>query len=172
MTRSIFRYLLHFFILIIIQLFVLDNLFLFNLIHPYIYFTLILMLPVNINRYLLISIALVYGFIIDILSFTYGLHTSTLVFIGFLRPYMMRMFVSEEQIEQNIEVHFSTLGARRYLIYLLIMLFIHHSLLNILQVLSFREYIFTFYKTVLNIIASLLIIVVYDLTFFVKPKTN
>jgi len=130
------------------------------------------MLPVNINRYLLISIALVYGFIIDILSFTYGLHTSTLVFIGFLRPYMMRMFVSEEQIEQNIEVHFSTLGARRYLIYLLIMLFIHHSLLNILQVLSFREYIFTFYKTVLNIIASLLIIVVYDLTFFVKPKTN
>jgi len=130
------------------------------------------MLPVNMNRYVFISIALVYGFVIDILSFTYGLHTSTLVVIGFLRPYMMRLFVSEEQIEQNVEVHFTTIGARRYLIYLLIMLFIHHSLLNILQVFSFREYFFTLYKTVLNIIASLLIIVVYDLTFFVKPKSN
>jgi rod shape-determining protein MreD len=172
MTRTIFKYILHIFILIVIQQFVLDNLFLFNLIHPYIYFTFILMLPVNINRYVYISIALVYGFIIDIMSFTYGLHTSTLVIIGFLRPYMMRLFVSEEQIEQNIEVHFSTLGARRYLIYLLIMLFIHHSLLNILQVFSFREYFFTLYKTVLNIFASMLIIVVYDLTFFVKAKSN
>jgi hypothetical protein len=84
----------------------------------------------------------------------------------------MRLFISEEQIEQNVEVHFTTLGARRYLLYLLIMLFIHHSLLNILQVFSFREYFFTLYKTVLNIFASLLIIVVYDLTFFVKPKSN
>ena len=172
MTRTVFRYILHFIILTIIQLFVLDNLFLFDLIHPYIYFAFILMLPVNMNRYVFISIALVYGFVIDILSFTYGLHTSTLVVIGFLRPYMMRLFVSEEQIEQNVEVHFTTIGARRYLIYLLIMLFIHHSLLNILQVFSFREYFFTLYKTVLNIIASLLIIVVYDLTFFVKPKSN
>ena len=172
MTRSVFRYILHFFILTIIQQFVLDNLFLFNLIHPYIYFSLILMLPVNTNRYLYISIAFVYGFIIDALSFTYGLHTSTLVIIGFLRPYLMRWFVSEEQIEQNIEVHFTTLGARRYIIYLLIMLFIHHSLINILQVFSFREYFFTLYKTVLNIFASLLIIVVYDLTFFVKTKVN
>jgi rod shape-determining protein MreD len=172
MTRTIFRYILHFFILTVIQQFVLDNLFLFNLIHPYIYFAFILMLPVNTNRYVYISIALVYGFIIDILSFTYGLHTSTLVVIGFLRPYMMRLFVSEEQMEQNVEVHFTTIGARRYLIYLLIMLFIHHSLLNILQVFSFREYFFTLYKTVLNILASMLIIVVYDLTFFVKAKTN
>jgi rod shape-determining protein MreD len=170
MTRSVFRYILHFLILTVIQLFVLDNLFLFNLIHPYIYFTLILMLPVNINRYAFISIAFVYGFIIDALSFSYGLHTSTLVLIGFLRPYLIRLFVSEEQIEQNIEIHFATIGARRYLIYLLIMLFIHHSLLNILQVFSFREYFFTLYKTVLNILASLLIIVVYDLTFFVKTK--
>jgi hypothetical protein len=84
----------------------------------------------------------------------------------------MSLFISEEQIEQNIEVHFTTLGARRYLIYLLIMLFIHHSLLNILQVFSFREYIFTLYKTGLNIIASMLIILVYDLTFFVKTKGN
>jgi rod shape-determining protein MreD len=172
MTRTIFRYILHILILIIIQQFVLDNLFLFNLIHPYIYFTFILMLPVNMNRYVYILIALAYGFLIDILSFTYGLHTSTLVFIGFIRPYMIRLFVSEEQMEQNVEVHFTTIGARRYLIYLLIMLFIHHSLLNFLQVLSFREFFFTLYKTVLNIIASLLIIVVYDLTFFVKPKSN
>jgi rod shape-determining protein MreD len=172
MTRTVFRYILHFLILTIIQQFVLDNLFLFNMIHPYIYLTLILMLPVNINKYAYISIAFVYGFIIDALSFSYGLHTTTLVLIGFLRPYMMRLFISEEQIEQNIEVHFTTLGARRYLISLLIILFIHHSLLNILQVFSFREYFFTLYKTALNIFASLLIIVVYDLTFFVKTKGN
>lgn len=172
MTRSVFKYILHCFILIIIQLFVLDNLFLFNLIHPYIYFTLILMLPVNINRYLFISIAFFYGFVIDILSFSYGLHTTTLVSIGFIRPYIMKLFINEEQFEQNVEVHITTLTARRYIIYLLIMLFIHHSLLNFLQVFSFREYIFTFYKTLINIIASLLIIVVYDLTFFGKTKTN
>lgn len=172
MNRSVLKYILHFFILTIIQLFVLDNLFLFNLIHPYIYLILILMLPVNINRYVFISIAFVYGLIMDVLLFTYGLHTTTLVLIGFLRPYLMGLFINEEQIEQNIEVHLTSLGARRYFIYLLIMLFIHHSLLNMLQVFSFREYIFTLYKTVLNVVASLLIIVVYDLTFFVKTKEN
>lgn len=130
------------------------------------------MLPININRYVLISIALVYGFVIDILSFTYGLHAATLVVIGFLRPYMMPWFVSEEQFEQNIEVHIFTLGGRRYFLYLLIMLFIHHSLLNLLQVFSFREYFYTLYKTGLNIFASLLVIIVYDLTFFVKAKGN
>lgn len=172
MTRTIFRYILHFFILIIIQQFVLGNLFLFNLIHPYLYVSLILMMPVNMNKYMFISLAFVFGFVMDILSFTYGLHSATLVLIGFIRPNIMRYFISEEQIEQNIEVHFTTLGARRYLIYLLIMLFIHHSLLNLLQVFSFREYLFTFYKTLLNIISSMLLIVVYDLTFFVKSKGN
>jgi rod shape-determining protein MreD len=172
MTRSVFKFILHFFILTIIQQFVLDNIFLFNMVHPYIYLSLILMLPININRYLLILIALAYGFVMDMLSFSYGLHTCTMVLLGFLRPYLMRLFVSEEQIEQNIEVHLTTLGARRYLFYLLIMLFIHHSLLNFLQVFSFREYFLTFYKTMLNVLASILIIVVYDLTFFVKTRTN
>ena len=84
----------------------------------------------------------------------------------------MGWFISEEQIEQNIEVHLTSLGARRYVIYLLILLFLHHSLLNILQVFSFQEYLFTLYKILLNVFASILIIVIYDLTFFAKTKEN
>jgi rod shape-determining protein MreD len=170
MNRSIFKYILHFIFIILIQALVLNNIYLFNLIHPYIYILFLLILPVNINRLVLLLISFGIGFILDIFSNIPGLHTSTMVFIGFLRPFVIKFIISEDVSEQNIEPHITTLGFRRYLIFALIMVFIHHSFIFFVQVLSIKEYIFTFYKIIINVFSTILIILIYEILFFYKKQ--
>jgi rod shape-determining protein MreD len=170
MNRSFFKYFLHFIILIFIQGFVLNNIYLFNLIHPYVYILIILVLPVNLNKIIVLLISFGIGLCIDTFSYTYGVHTSAMVFIGFVRPYLLKSMVTEEIIEQNIEPHITTLGFRRFLIYLFIMVFLHHSFLFLVQVLSFKYYIFTLYKILINVVATILIIFIYELIFFFKKQ--
>jgi hypothetical protein len=172
MNRTFFKYFLHFILLILIQVFVLNNIYLFNLIHPYIYILMLLMLPVNINKLLLLLISFGIGFVLDIFSDIPGLHTTTMVLIGFLRPLILKFIITEDISEQNIEPHITTLGFRRYLIFVFILVLIHHSFIFFVQVLSLKEYIFTLYKILINVFSTILIILVYEILFFFKKQVS
>ena len=81
---SALQNILRFIFLILIQVFLLDNIQFMGYINPMIYVLFILLLPVRFPRWALLISAFAMGLIIDVFSNTAGMHTFALVFAAFL----------------------------------------------------------------------------------------
>lgn len=154
----------------LIQIFVLNNIHLFGIVHPYIYVYFILFLPVNLPKTTFIIIAFAVGLAMDIFSNTYGIHAAASTFIAFLRPLLAGQFVRDKEPDSIIEPHIRSFGLRGYIIYSLTMVSIHHEALYMLEILSFRDFGFTLLKILLTTLISLLFIFIYELFFFLKKN--
>ncbi|MBT6835150.1 MAG: rod shape-determining protein MreD, partial [Bacteroidetes bacterium] len=105
MIRKIIIYIVHFLFLVVLQVFVLNNIHLFEIVHPYIYIYFILLLPVSIPKTSLIILAFLLGLVIDVFSNTYGIHAAASTLVGFLRPLLVGQFVSDSDPDAIIEPH-------------------------------------------------------------------
>lgn len=85
-------------VIIIVQIWGLNDVRLFKLATPYIYPIILLFLPIGISKIKSIFIAFVTGFIIDSIVYTPGLNTASFTILGFLRPYLIKAFVDAETI--------------------------------------------------------------------------
>ncbi len=166
MSKEVLKYLLSFVVLTLLQLLVFNNVVLFSTIHPYIYLVFIFLLPIHYSRWLVLILAFLIGFIIDIFSNTYGLHSAAMAFIGFLRPVFLNILVTERDENIHIEPHFNTLNPRRYAIYVLALVFSHHLVLFFLESITFAHFWLTLSKVLLNFISSAVIIFLYDLLIY------
>lgn len=168
MIRVYLKYIAHFLILFFIQIFILNNVFLMDMMHPYIYLIFLFMLPLNIKHGWLMLIAFATGLIIDVFSYTYGIHTMAAVLIGFIRPYLLKAFVREDVSDIFFEPHIKTLGLRSYTIYILILILINHFVLLLGESFSFYHFYFTIFKILINTVFTFGIVLLYELVAFYK----
>ena len=91
--QLVLQNIVRFVLLILVQVFVLDNIQFLGYATPMIYVLFILSLPVRFHRGALLILAFVMGLIIDMFSNTMGLHAFASVFVAFLRTPVIRMFV-------------------------------------------------------------------------------
>lgn len=162
MYRDIFYQALRFVFLVILQVFVINQMLQFNLINPFIYPLFILLLPVNTSFFLVLLLSFVIGFTVDFLQFTAGIHAAATVFMGFLRIYFLRASLSKENFEKNIRPNIRDKGLAWFSIYAIILLFAHHLVLYFLEVNTLHEFFFTMLKTALSALASLLLVILLE----------
>ena len=80
-----------FFILIAVQVLILDHVNFYGYANPALYLYFILLLPFEVPGWLLLTSAFLMGFGIDSFSNSVGLHSATAVFVAFLRPRAVRI---------------------------------------------------------------------------------
>src|SRR4051794_27603630 len=96
MTVKIFQYMLQFVLLVLLQVMVLNHIQLNGYINPYIYTYFILLLPVGISDALLLVVAFLLGFCIDLFSSTGGMHAAATVFLAFCRPAILKLIAPRD----------------------------------------------------------------------------
>lgn len=165
MNRSVVKYIGRFVILILLQVLVFNNMNLSGYINPSVYILFILLLPVNINKSNLLFLAFLTGITIDYFSNTLGLHASATVFMAFARPGVLNLFFNNLEFTGKDEPGPAKIGIRGFLRYALVMVVIHHSLLFILETLSFNDFAFTLYRIGLSSLVSTFIITIIVLLF-------
>jgi rod shape-determining protein MreD len=86
---------------------------------PFLYILFLLMLPININKILLLVIALLTGLTVDLFSNTYGLHACAALLVAFVRPFLIRAFanISPKDYSKSITPSLSTIGFGRFVSY-------------------------------------------------------
>lgn len=89
---TFFKYLLLLLVVVLVQSFVFDNLVLPMGIVAMFYLIFILNLPFRINKILLLLLAFGIGLSVDALNDTYGLHTSSVLFMAFMRDKIFKTF--------------------------------------------------------------------------------
>lgn len=119
---------LRFIFLIVIQVFLLDNIQVMGYITPMIYILIILLLPIELPRWASLLIAFALGLIIDMFNNTGGIHTAATVLIAFLRNPVIKLFISEEEISKPTP-SISNFGLSAYLKYLILLVLTHHIVL-------------------------------------------
>ena len=148
---------LRFIFLILLQVFILDNIQFMGYINPMIYVLFILSLPVRFPKWALLILAFIMGLIIDVFSNTAGMHSFALVFAAFLRTPVMNIFTSLDE-GANPTPSFHTFGVSAYVKYVVILVLIHHFILFFIESFSFLHLTLLIPKIIFSSTVTILLI--------------
>ena len=151
--QNIFR----FFILVLFQVLVLNNIQFLGYINPYLYVLFILALPVRIPHWFLLLLAFAIGLTVDIFANTPGIHSFATVLVAFIRPHIIRLFTAIEE-GNNPTPSFKTFGISAYVKYAVSIVLIHNASLFLLEAFSFYGLGITIVKILLNSLVTLFLI--------------
>lgn len=144
-------------VLILVQVFVLNNIRFLGYINPYIYILFIFALPVRFPKGFSLILAFILGLIIDSFTNTLGIHTFATVLIAFLRNPVIKLFASVEE-GVNPTPSFLSFGAGPYMKYVITLVFIHHTAFFFLEIFSSIGIWQTLIRIILNTIVTSIII--------------
>ena len=154
MFQSNTKSFLQFILLILLQTFLLNNVNLFGFLNPYIYILFLITYRFDNNPTLLILIGFVMGFLLDLLSQAAGGHMIASLAITFLRPFIIQFsFGVNSDISMGM-VRGTSLSNR--LLYLVLMVFIHHLILFIVVYFNLKSisiiFKYTFFTSIFSFI--------------------
>jgi len=148
--------LLRFTLLMIIQIFILNNVRFLGYVNPYIYILFIFLLPVRFPRWMSLLLGFVTGILIDMFSNTPGLHAFSTVLIAFLRNPVINMFTSIEE-GANPTPSFHSFGVAPFVSIISVLVLIHHATLFMLEVFGFNNFGDTLLRILINSLITILI---------------
>lgn len=167
-NNQIFINIVRFFILMLLQVIVLNHINLLGYVNPYAYIIFILLFPFDGNKTLLILLSFLLGLCIDLFSDSGGVHAAACVLIGFLRPILLKFSFGVSYQYNAVKLNKVTFKER--LLYTIIMVFIHHFMLFSLEVFSLSHISLILKSTLFSGIFSTLLILCILLLF--KRKEN
>lgn len=166
MIKGLWKYVIMFVVLVLLQALILNNIQVSGLINPYVYILFVLLLPFTIPGYFLLGLSFLLGISIDIFSNTPGIHAGATVLLGFLRPSIAQLVSSREIIEKGNTPNLTQLGFASFLKYVVISVLIHHLFLFFAETFSFSYFFETLLRWMLSSIFSILIILASQFIIF------
>jgi rod shape-determining protein MreD len=140
MGNGILRHIGHFIILVVIQVLILNNIRFGGYINPYVYVLFVLLLPIDIPGWLLLFSSFSMGLTIDLFFDTQGMHAAATVLLAFARPGIIRMISGRSDFDPGTIPMVSNMGIQWILLYTVLLVLLHHSLLFFLEIFRFSEF--------------------------------
>lgn len=151
------RYVFFFLFLLFMEIFVVAKFNIHFYLNPHIYILFIIVLPVFMNRHLVILLGFLLGLTVDQFTGTGGLHAAATVIMAFLREILLVSFASREGYGKDDFLSIERLGLVNFLLYSGFMIFIHHFFLFLFELFTFRNFLFTLLRTVSSGLLSLVL---------------
>ncbi|MCF6171352.1 MAG: rod shape-determining protein MreD [Bacteroidales bacterium] len=168
MKNPWFKYPFRFLALVLAQGLVLNNMNLGGYIHPAVYILFILLLPVRMNKNLVMLLAFLTGLTIDFFGNTPGLHAGASVLLAFVRPVVLSLFFKPIDFGKNEEANLKKTGVGGFVRYTFVLVLIHHSALFFFETLDFSNFYFTLIQILLSSLVTTLGILVVVMVFSTK----
>lgn len=154
---------------VLFQVIIFNNINFWGYANPYIYILFILFLPENTNRYLLIIGAFVIGISIDLFENTGGVNAFASVFIAFIRNPLITLLDNGTHTENN-EIKFEDFSFIQWGIYLILLIFLHHFIIDFLESLQWSRILPVLQRSLIGSGITLVIAIFYLALF--PPKTS
>ncbi len=124
--------------LLLLQIFVLNNINYSHSINPYLYITIIFIFPLYKNRFIILLVSFFYGLTLDFFTDTGGIHAFSLLFIAYLRLFFIKLFFKKKKIDYLLfNLHSEAFG--QVFNYVVTLTVIHHFILISLDNFSFQN---------------------------------
>jgi len=169
MSNKWVQFAVYFVFIILIQGLVLNNIQIGVYVHPMAYILILLMLPFEINFFITLLVALILGIGVDALSDTFGLHTSSALLVGYIRPYVLKLIRPRDGYEANLMPSVHDMGFIWFLTYSFICIGIHHFWCFTIEVYRLDLIKLILLKTIMSSLVSFGIIFLLQYIFY-KPS--
>lgn len=170
MSRVILTNLVRFVMLVLLQVFLLKNITLYNLATPYLYILFILLLPFETPNVLLFALSFILGLTIDAFYDTPGLHAAACTLLALVRVLFISITVQKDGFDNEPEPTLSIMGFRWFFTYALILTLFHHFFLFNLEVFRLSEIDYTLVRFLLSTLFTVFLMLVSGLLFFRKKE--
>lgn len=149
---------LRFIALVLLQVLVINHIRLGGYVHPCIYLLYIMLLPIFIPGWQLLTLGFTLGLTIDLFTGTPGLHAGATTLMAFCRPAIIRLISGTQKFESIHEPNLDQLDGMWFLRYSFCMAFVHHFALFILESFSFHLIGQVFLRIILSVPVSVFLI--------------
>ena len=156
MNNSILLYIGRFLALVLVQVFLLNHINFLGYLNPYIYIVFILLAPISIHKSFFLFFSFILGLTIDLFGDSGGIHSAACIVITYIRPIILRSVFGLSYEFQTVKL--SKVGFGELLIYVTIMVFIHHSILFSLEMFNFSHILLITKKALFSSLFSIIII--------------
>ena len=171
MINQIISNIIRFFILVFVQIVILNNIQVSGFINPFLYVMFILLLPFETPGWLLLLLSFFMGLSIDMFSNTMGMHAAASVALAYFRPKVIRVISPRDGYETESKPTVVDMGFRWFFIYTIILVFIHHLILFFIESFSFHEFFSTLGRVLLSSVFTIALIILSEY-LFTRTKTK
>ena len=160
MARLLNR-LIMFVVLLVVQVLVLNHVWLLNVATPLLYVYFAITFPRNTEKGEVLGWCFFLGLLIDIFSNTPGLAAGTLTLIGMTQTYLVEFFIPRDSAE-NLEVSAATLGWGKFSMLSGILTLIYCLLFFILEAFNFFDWQLWILRAVFSTVLTLLLMLAIE----------
>jgi len=132
MSKTAIQQIFLFILLVLLQIWLFNNIHLFGVATPFVYLYFTLKLPVKMNRNTVLILSALMGLIIDLFDSTLGLNLFVMVMIGFLRFYLLKLFAPRDVYEDYVP-SYETFGNFMFVRYVGTLTLIHVTILHLME---------------------------------------
>jgi hypothetical protein len=157
-----------FFVLLLLQVLLLNNINFLGYINPYLYILFIILFPFNGNQTLFLFLSFLLGWSIDIFEDSGGINAAASLIIAFIRPAILRFSFGVSYDYQTIKFSSTQLGSR--ISYIAILVFVHHFFLFLLEFFNFAHFLLLLKKTLLSGLFTIILVFITLTLFNRKSK--
>jgi rod shape-determining protein MreD len=168
MNSQLFVNIFRFFLLVLLQAAVLNNINFLGYINPYVYILFIILLPVNIGRGQVIFYSFLLGLCIDFFADSGGINAAACLVIAYFRPLILKSSFGLGYDYQTLK--FTKISFKERLVYVSTMVLIHHFVLFSLETFNFLHILSILKKTLFSGIFSVILILIAMVLFGKRGK--
>lgn len=121
--------------LILLQALILNNVHIGGYATPFLYIYFVLKLDSGISRNQLLLWGFLIGITVDLFSNTPGMNAAATVFLAFIRPVLLNLFIPRDN-QDNITPSFKSMGRAPFIKYLIVGVLVHHLILLTIEFFS------------------------------------
>lgn len=149
-SKSLFSQVLIFVFYLLLQIFFVRQLVLFNYAFCFVYIAAIALLPFEISLVTLLGLAFGAGMFVDIFYNTIGANAAAMVLIAFLRPSIIALLTPQRGYDERQVLSLNSMGLMWFITYIGSLTFIHHFVLFSLEASNWG----LFFPVLLKVICS------------------
>lgn len=160
MTQSkLISQILFFGFYLLLQIFFVRQLVLFNYAFCFVYIATVLFLDFDTSPTTLIILAFFSGLFIDIFYDTLGMHAASNVLIAFLRPTILTLLTPRRGYDERMTLSLESMGFQWLVIYVGTMAFIHHFILFFMEASDLGLFLQILLKTICSTILTTFVVI-------------
>lgn len=154
----VIEYIAGLFVLLLLQIYIFDNINLWGLVNPYVFIAFIILLPMEIRGASLVAIGCGLGWLMDLINGTAGMFAMVTTWLAFARPVVLNMTIGRDEVNTGGTVSTSRVTQARLWLYLTTMVLIFNAPLFMLEQMNFVDFDSTLLRIGLSTLVSTIVI--------------
>lgn len=164
--REVFIQFFRLIVILFSQIIIVNNLRLSTYLNPFFYIFFLMLLPLRTPAPIVLIAGFCCGLIMDMFMNTPGMHTLASTSISYFRLFYFKLTLTREQLTTIQMPDIASTGIRWFLIYAVLFILIHHSVLFFAEAFTFAEALQTFYRIIFSSSVTFVLIMGIHLLFY------